>query len=411
MVKRLIFFFKSKEGLYGFLIALSLFMPSTSFVSSEYYAFFYIFAFVSTTKISTKDIFCSKDVIIVCTVMLILINLLTRFHPSFPFKDLIIPIMFMANIYFVRLIIKNKTLLAWLFIFLLLLVCIEVLFGIYLKFTGYRFFKTLSSMEREINLNSQFLYYKRVAGLSGSSSSFGLKILLAYMISFFLFEKKFIPKKSLLFIWIYLAAGLYISFNRTAILSLIFYCILICSRITKRKYFVPSLITLSALIFSLYFLSGNDLINLQSIRQQASFQFLRGKSIQSFDDALTDINRFNMWQEGLYFLSDNLFLGNRSKKKFVDSTIVNAPEGSHYHNSFIQFLVNHGCIISFAFFFYLITFLSLKNYYYIFTFFCAAMLQNIIFWGISLFDIVFYIFLFQKWETSQLIILPEWKTA
>jgi hypothetical protein len=264
-------------------------------------------------------------------------------------------------------------------------------------------------MEREINLQSQFLYYKRVAGLSGSSSSFGLKILLAYMISFFLYEEGFISKKRVQFIWIYLTAGLYISFNRTAILAFLFFCGLIFSRLSRLKYLVPALIVLLTLFFSISILSSNDFLRFDYLRQKAAFQFLRGKSIQSLDEAIADINRFNMWNEGLDFIGENIFLGNRSKKKYVDHTIVNIPEGSHYHNSFIQIIVTHGCIISFAFFYYLITFFSMKNYYYVLTFFCAAMLQNIIFWGISLWDIVFYIFLFHKLEMSKYLLFERRK--
>lgn len=264
-------------------------------------------------------------------------------------------------------------------------VVIESLVGIAEYAANVTTFFPNETKEGVFNTSYNLFYYKRVFGLCSNSSTFAIKLLFGIiLVDYVAFSKK----------WKYLsisimAIAIFCTFNRTVVLSLLFYAALLwyseflsfINKILKLK------ITTKHIIFLCISIVGFTILIIFAIKYQTQIinQFTRSSG------KLDLSNRQVVWKMHMDYFLDHPLFGNGSYKYAVPF-IHEAP--SHAHNSFIQLLSTNGLLITLLYLTIFIVGISQKNYKIILTIILISFFQHILFWGISNEDIFFYMFLF-----------------
>jgi len=269
---------------------------------------------------------------------------------------------------------------------LVLLIALEVVIGMleYLfKVNSFLFWEDFYMKYNTSNL----IYFNKAFGLSVNSSILAIKITIAILLVeyFKLFENK-----SRFFIKIILFIGLYITFQRTSIIVIVFFYLIqfIKTMIAtinpiKLQIRITKIITRTLFIVLILTLSGILIINTGKILNQ----FSKGKGKIELS------GREKIWPQYITFIKNNIVFGNYSKKYFVEYR--GEKEGAHAHNSFLEVLSTHGIIIFILFMLILIININKKNYLFMGSLVILSLFQYALFWGTSLVDIVFYIFVLQ----------------
>jgi hypothetical protein len=250
-----------------------------------------------------------------------------------------------------------------------LFVFYEAFHGISTVFSGLEGYSEFESID-------DLIYFNRPYGLSNNASGVAEKLLVSIMFLSLLGRKM---RYSFVFYTIFFGA-LILNFGRTAIVCVIFfYCIKFIARFydrRKRKKNYTILLIIGMVFFLLTFID-------YSFYTEILRQFTRGT------DALDLSGRDEIWSKFNDFISNNLLLGNNSRKLYFDHYGTQAQA----HNSFIMALATHGLFIFFFYFFMLCFNLSKFNFKYVLTICLFSMTQYAIYWGISFMDIVFLFFL------------------
>ncbi len=226
---------------------------------------------------------------------------------------------------------------------------------------------------QELATESLLLYDNRVFGLSANSSIFAEKIFLSLLLVVAvpdMFKFRAVP---LLFI----AAGLFFSFNRTAILSTLIFLVLLATacRMNWRTLVLGAGVTVAV---------GAALaINIDSL----VLQFARGGSELSH----SELSRLYFWQKALGLLSQNPLLGNGSLTFRVEDFVTGMPQ--HTHNSFLMLFATHGFLVSLPLVVYILLRVRASNWRVLVAIFSFSLTQYFIFWNLSVPDIVFFYFL------------------
>lgn len=234
------------------------------------------------------------------------------------------------------------------------------------------------------NYGAGLFYFNTVFGISGNSSSLAEKILMSILLIHYF---KLFDKKRLVFLFPILILGLVFSFQRTSILVLVIFYVLI-GGIKLWKFISAKRIVLKLnlkLQIIIFFLIGISIISVYKSKDIYN-QFARG------NEKIELSGREIIWPQFINFIKENLWSGYYSQKfiiKYYEKSTAQA------HNSFLQVLANHGIII-FIFFIVLIVF-SIKSYnwIYITALLIYSLFQYALFWGISLIDVIFFIFVLQ----------------
>lgn len=228
-------------------------------------------------------------------------------------------------------------------------------------------------------------YYKRVFGLCSNSSTFAVKLFFGIiLLDYVPFNRKWKIVSIII-----MAVAVFCTFNRTIVLSLLFYIGLLWNselinffrkilklKLTKRLIFFL-LISLILLILLVIFIV--------EYKTQIVNQFTRTSG------KLDLSNRQEVWKLHLDFFLQHPLFGNGSYKYYV--IFLNQPP-AHAHNSFIQLLSTNGLIITILYLAVFFIGISLKNFKVILPIMLIASFQHILFWGISNEDIFLYMFLF-----------------
>lgn len=419
---------KTIQTLLFVMLSVLLYLPSCAFIPIRIYFVLIPIVLIyfsdeikdrlkSRTILQTKSY--SRNFILVLIISFFaLINRL--FHlESLTFGDFFSSFFFFPILYLVvKLIDKNIFYRTF-----LVLVLIEIAFGIGQYFSGVNTFFT--GLDTYTQFGSyELLYYTRVLGLSNNSPIFALKIFFGILI---LTQLK-LKKQVKLILSILLFVGIIITFNRSVILGLGFYLVILLLtyyRIKNYKKLKNQLILLtSSLLISILFYK--DLrkqflrMSSQSIELSESYiEKLSDKEVVYILDSLTknfdydeqiefskqqdlrerlkDVvfenkkksalsGRSQIWERYFSFIKTNFWFGNGSKK-LID------PYSYHPHNSFLYLLSSHGILISILILFFIFKNVSINNAYLILPILFISIVQSLIFWGASLFDILFYIFL------------------
>ncbi|MDM1408184.1 O-antigen ligase family protein [Myroides sp. DF42-4-2] len=259
--------------------------------------------------------------------------------------------------------------------YLLYFILIEIVVGIFEYILGVPYIIKATVVTGDTEFGStDLLYYNRVYGLSSSSSVFGQKILIG-LVLFHLLKNSINYRKISL---VLLLAGLFVTFNRTVILAVIVFVLLYYF-----KNFIYSSIKVKltimlgfVLTFSLIFAKFGTIIN----------QFSRGKG------TVDATGRDMIFPTFIEIFKDNFIFGNFGSKVYI---MVNG-HSYHAHNSYLETLTSLGIILSFILFYYLCKNIKRNRFIYVLPFLIYSMAQYGLFWGISLFDLVFFSIIFIK---------------
>lgn len=369
--------------MYGFLffIPTLALVPHVLFLLPIFYFFYKNKSEISVFKINLRKI--DKNLIIIFIIVLLcFINLVISFFNNkidsfsdlFPFTFL----MFFSFLYSKVISVKDLKIL----IYLILIESFIVIIEYALKINT--FIPSLKNTQLNLENVDQF-YYSRPFGLSSNSSIIAYKIFLSFLLL------DILKLKTVMFqiVRLILFVAIFLTFNRTVFLVLLIYLVIKFIKPSliifidflylkiKKKYLVHFIVGGIGILFFSVFIS----LYLDTIISQLT----RNKGIDL-------AGRDEIWVDFFSFIEENFWLGNGSKKCFVD--YYSGP--IHAHNSFIQILANNGIII-FSFFLYLIfSNINRNNVVYVISIIIYSLFQYGIFWGVSLVDILFFMILFRK---------------
>lgn len=262
----------------------------------------------------------------------------------------------------------DERIMRWLTLWIML----DVLAAVYQKTVGINSFFAATATEYD----GDMLYNLKVNGLNVNSVG------LAYKMFFGLLLFNRYPKCQLVnryLFYTFVVIGVFLSFSRTVILAVMFYAgtMLYYAHIKKKYKFI---IVLSALgVCALMIAPYWDLIILQ---------MMRGNE----DLSSASSGRDEVFGYFLNYVLHNPIQGYGSFKMNVDfDGIV-----FHAHNSYLQAYANNGVIIGTLYMTIIFRNLNRNNVAYILPILFAVFFQNIIFWGLNLYDLLFYKLLLDK---------------
>ncbi|MBN2667621.1 MAG: O-antigen ligase family protein [Bacteroidales bacterium] len=232
--------------------------------------------------------------------------------------------------------------------------------------------------------STNLIYFKKVFGLSENSSNLAIKLLSGFILMSY--YKLFTTKQRTL-LYILFSIALILSFQRTSIIVLIFYLI---SRIIQKvwttvnplklkiiKFKIPKRILQISLVLTILILTG-------VIYKTIIFQLSKGNSQIELS------GREKIWPSYISFIQEHPIYGNYSQKYMID--YKGEKNSAHAHNSFLQVLANHGFIIFLLFILLILINIKKGNALVIMALVILSLFQYALFWGISLIDIIFFIF-------------------
>jgi hypothetical protein len=319
------------------------------------------------------------NIIIITSICLLsLLNKLIFYQNAESIFDLIpyTTLIFLSLFYAKRIDVFNLKVLIFLIFIESISVIVEYLIGINTFIPG------IEDMTNVMKQHSNEFYYSRPYGFSNNSSVIAYKILLAYLLMDFLNLKSKIHYA----IRIIFLVAIFLTFSRTIFLTLLLYIFLnfsipffsACFQLLKLRIKKSNL---NIVIMSIILLAFGSVLIIKYLDKIIS-QLTRNKGI--------DLSgRDEIWSDFFDFINSNWIFGNGSYKYEVEyySGFI------HAHNSFIQTLANNGIIITSLFLFLILFNLRRNNLLYIFTLIVYSLFQYGIFWGISLLDIILFVFL------------------
>lgn len=270
-------------------------------------------------------------------------------------------------------LINDKVLL-----YILLFIVFEIFLAVIQYYLGVSSFFSFS--ERYYEFTSDALYFRKSSGLSASSSVLAYKVLVA----FFIVELIAKSKNVKLIFNVVLFVGLYVTFNRTAIVASLAF-ILICNRnlIVSALTNKFSWLTVPGLLLLIGFI-------VPTLYEFMIVEFSRGDSNSGVDLSYRTV----VWRHYADFINDNILLGNFSNK-YISTLSVSGYglHSFHAHNSFLMLLSSQGILISFMFIALLLTRINMSNFKFVIPIFIYSSAQYGVFWGVSFLDVFLAYFL------------------
>jgi hypothetical protein len=363
------------KNLIAFIRALVIYLPTTVFVPNAFFAISIFFlinkeAFYFTKKEAISYLF------ILLFIILALINFMT-------FTDATISksrFNFIPNDFFWLFLIPFcKTVNKKTIIFLVIFILLEIFLG-FLLFTQERqtFFAGMEKGIREFG-SEGLLYYSRVFGISNNSSDFAYKIFAAIILTSMIE----IDVKHKILLNLFFVAGLFITFNRTTLITtFIFFSLLFIRYEISRDSL--AIRTKKGIILFLCLIPFSFIIII--FHHAFVGQFSRGIGVFNFSG-----ERIFIWKIFLQEWMSNFIIGNGSTALWIDINL----RLYHAHNSFLQLLATHGFILSSLFMIALGIVINKKTLIFIIPIFLISMLQYGIFWNYSILDFLFFYTLFK----------------
>ncbi len=102
-----------------------------------------------------------------------------------------------------------------------------------------------------------------------------------------------------------------------------------------------------------------------------------------------------IWANFFQFIEEHPWFGNGSDKLYFreKDPATGTEKWVHAHNSFLEIVATHGILLTVFFFLILVFLWRKKNIVFLATLFFFSLFQYGIFWGISILDIIFMVFL------------------
>ena len=258
--------------------------------------------------------------------------------------------------------VLDERIIRWLTVFF---IC-DVLAAIYQKLMGFNSFFAATASD----YTGDMLYNLKVNGFNVNSVGLAYKMLFGLI----LYNKY--PKQQLVnkyVFYCFVAIGIILSFSRTVILSVLIYLgtQLFFSPMKKQYKF---LILLIGLVVSIVLIAPYwELIVLQMTRGS-----------ENLSDASS--GRDEVYNYFVNFILQNPIQGYGSFKLNINIDGILF----HAHNSYLQIFANNGVIIGALYMAIILRNLNRNNIAYLFPILFAVFFQNIIFWGLNLYDLLFY---------------------
>ncbi len=241
------------------------------------------------------------------------------------------------------------------------LILIEIIIGCLEYYQGVPTFFVNNTPISEL-ADTDILYQKRVFGFSANSSNLAAKVIYLTMITMLQIKiDKRINKESMIFM-AFVLLGLIITFNRTAIISVLL------------SFFILFGMSLRGLFFISIPVLGGILYKRESIYEQLT----RGRGTVDLS------GRDQIFSYFYNFWSENLLFGNFGTKLWWN----NMGSIWHAHNSYLEFLASNGLLSTLLF---LIAFLILfgRGLLIVLPVLIFSLSQYGFLWGLSFYDVVF----------------------
>lgn len=376
----MVLFLKTKLIMLGLLIAL----PTFALIPHFFFLFplFYILAYrrnqLSFNQISIKKV--DPNVLII--LLIILFSFIYRFFYGNTIKDFFPETVLMLLTLTYSKFIKIKDLKILIFIITLeaLVVLLEYFLGVQ---------SIIPSVQAKIasgatSYESNLLYYSRPYGLSENSSIIAYKLFIGFALTIYLRLTSYFWRV----VQALILLASFFTFNRTVLLIIVIFICLLFIKPTivfygnllrmkiKKNHITPLIFITLALILIISF----GVYYFETIFSQLT----RSKG---FDLA----GREGIWERFIVFIKNNFWFGNGTLKY----TVSHHDGFAHAHNSFLQILASHGFFIFILYMFLVIRNIRANNIIFILSFLSYSLFQYGIFWGISLMDIIFFMFLFR----------------
>ena len=222
--------------------------------------------------------------------------------------------------------------------------------------------------------DTDLAYFTRPLGWSESSSVMATKLLITwFLIDFFDFRSR----------WWWLAKGLMLAaviltFNRSVLLALGIYLVISQSiAFLKLKYsFENAILGFVGIVVGSIGAIGVGILKWREIIGQLT----RNKGTVELT------GREYIWADFIDFIFANPLYGNNSIKLWLDEY--------HAHNAYIELIATNGIIIACIYFLLIARNIHSKNWVFVVPILIFGITQYAFFWGISLFDILFWVILF-----------------
>ena len=407
-----------------------LFLPSLYFASEHYFLLLPIavcgFYFKEITQL--LEVIKRHKIISILIALFILLASLNKVFNGLPitcWKDYYASFLLFPLLIFSAFYLRKVNFGQW----FILLVSVEIIVCMLEYFSGVRSFFPVECPP--INPKSDFIYDHRVFGLSVNSSVVSYKILAALL----LLENQNWKKYSKLILQAFLFLGVIVTFNRALILAVVFmYLLMALYQVWKNKKNIQnSLFALAPLVlFLLVFQSFSkhsiltelnkknpetkklSLVKVQALGTSTTIQ----SCMAAFQPNMKEGNELNqklpltklllgstkhintsgrtlIWANFFQFIEEHLWFGNGSDKLyFREKDIVTGEEKLvHAHNSFLELIATHGLLLSALFIGILLVLWRKKNLIFIMTLLFFSLFQYGVFWGISILDVIFMVFL------------------
>jgi hypothetical protein len=299
--------------------------------------------------------------------------------------------------YLIAKTINDKNNILNYFVYFIVIECffafVEYILGVSTIFDSLKLYREFDSYE--------LLYYTRVFGLNPNSSGLAIKLIFGLLI---LDIRPFKVNQKLILSTLFLATSI-IVFGRIALIVIVFYHLLKLFNvlfITKQfnfKEFIPFF------VFTLIFSINPTWTKKQFTRNNIEITTGRLNNTDEMG------NSIEMSTEELYIISEKLGIGkidmsgrNEIWNSFFKFWLNHPHFGNkgakfkigkyHAHNSFLELLTSFGLYLFIGMMFIIFFNINKDNYVYVFPILLLAFGQYLIFWGISLYDILFYYILF-----------------
>lgn len=249
--------------------------------------------------------------------------------------------------------------------------------------------------------NYDLLYYTRVFGLNPNSSGLAIKLIFGLLI---LDIRNFKLNQKIIFSSLFIATSV-IAFGRIALIVIVFYHllklfdVLFVSKRFNYKEFIPFFVFILSISINptwtkKQFTRNNATVNtgrVNNVDEMGNHIELTPEELFILTDKLgigkIDMSgRNEIWNSFFKYWYKHPHFGNMGNKFYIGKY--------HAHNSFLELLTSFGIYLFIGMMMMIILNLNKSNYVYIFTIALLAFGQYLIFWGISLFDILFYYMLF-----------------
>lgn len=250
------------------------------------------------------------------------------------------------------------------------LTCAEVLVGVFQYLTG-SVALTAGQAARagqELSIDSELLYDLRVFGLSANSSLLAEKVFLSLVLVLSL--PGLLRRRAV--VLALLTAGLYVSFNRTAIL---------CSALFVLLHLLSGRIRVRHLLL----LAAGGMLAVLQYGDELLLQLARG----SLDElSYSELSRLYFWQRSLEVVMADPFLGNGSLTFRIEDLITGMPQ--HAHNSFAMLFATHGLLVPLVLLAYIAMRTGRHNWRALVAFGAFSMTQYFVFWNLSVPDLLMF---------------------